>query len=113
MEMRYGKGNINRLVKRYHEETSNAEWFKKSTTECPGCLCRVEKNTGCNHASDIPFQMWGVVANLISTGPVDDVLEVWEALLLPVRRSDLWERPVRAFQQAWVVLPEIIRPQWI
>ncbi|KAF5337391.1 hypothetical protein D9611_003252 [Ephemerocybe angulata] len=49
IEQQYGKGNIAKLVNRYNEEIANNEWMKNSTTECPGCSCRVEKSLGCNH----------------------------------------------------------------
>lgn len=49
LEQRYGRGNLMRLVHRYQEEMANKEWLDRSTTECPGCSCRVEKNLGCNH----------------------------------------------------------------
>lgn len=54
IEQRYGKNNITRLVLRYQDEMANKEWLDRSTTECPGCTCRVEKNLGCNHVGLFP-----------------------------------------------------------
>ncbi|KAJ3508059.1 hypothetical protein NLJ89_g5962 [Agrocybe chaxingu] len=49
LERRFGKANILRLVATYREEKANLEWFKSSTTMCPGCRCYIEKTMGCNH----------------------------------------------------------------
>ena len=49
LERRFGKRNIQRLVAAHREEKLNSEWLRVSTTECPGCQVRVEKNLGCNH----------------------------------------------------------------
>jgi hypothetical protein len=51
IERRYGKANVLRLVAKYEEDKSNAEWFKSSTMACPGCRVSVEKSVGCNHVS--------------------------------------------------------------
>ncbi|CAA7264695.1 unnamed protein product [Cyclocybe aegerita] len=49
LEWRFGRANILRLVATYREEKANLEWFKSSTTMCPGCRCFIEKTMGCNH----------------------------------------------------------------
>lgn len=49
MEIRYGRNNMQRLVKQYKEGRANKEWLKNSTKECPGCRVYVEKSMGCNH----------------------------------------------------------------
>jgi len=49
IERRYGKATVLRLVAKYEEDKSNAEWFKSSTMACPGCHVSVEKSVGCNH----------------------------------------------------------------
>ncbi|KIM84557.1 hypothetical protein PILCRDRAFT_387571 [Piloderma croceum F 1598] len=49
IERRYGKATILRLVAKYEEDRSNAEWFTSSTMPCPGCRVHVEKSAGCNH----------------------------------------------------------------
>jgi hypothetical protein len=53
IERRYGKATVHRLVAKFEEEKSNAEWFKSSTMACPGCHVNVEKSVGCNHVSPI------------------------------------------------------------
>jgi E3 ubiquitin-protein ligase RNF14 len=53
IERRYGKANMLRLVAKYEEDRSNAEWFKSSTMACPGCHVSVEKSAGCNHVSPL------------------------------------------------------------
>lgn len=52
IEQRYGKAYILRLVAKYEEESANAEWFKSSTTVCPGCQVNVQKSFGCNHVGE-------------------------------------------------------------
>lgn len=104
LEQRYGKGNLMRLVHRYQEEMANKEWLDRSTTECPGCSCRVEKNLGCNHVRRFPPPFVAVT----DTAPSDDVLEVRKTLLLPMWRGDPWAQSIRALQPARAVLPEII-----
>jgi hypothetical protein len=53
IERRYGKVNVLRLVAKYEEDKSNAEWFKSSTMACPGCRVNVQKSAGCNHVSPL------------------------------------------------------------
>lgn len=49
LELRFGRANVLKLVALYNEEQANKQWLNRSTTECPGCQCRVEKSLGCNH----------------------------------------------------------------
>jgi len=48
-EQRFGRASVLKLVALYKEEQANKQWLNRSTTECPGCQCRVEKSLGCNH----------------------------------------------------------------
>lgn len=52
VEQRYGKRNIERLLKAHEEQKLNEEWLKSSTTNCPGCNVHVEKSLGCNHVGE-------------------------------------------------------------
>jgi len=58
IEQRYGKATILRLVAKYEEDRSNAEWFTSSTMPCPGCRVNVEKSAGCNHVSPLLMCEW-------------------------------------------------------
>lgn len=49
LEQQFGRVNIRRLINQYEEEKANLKWLAKSTMQCPGCHCHVEKNMGCNH----------------------------------------------------------------
>jgi E3 ubiquitin-protein ligase RNF14 len=49
LERQYGKKFLLKLVAKHEEDKENDRWFKASTTPCPGCSIRVEKNHGCNH----------------------------------------------------------------
>jgi E3 ubiquitin-protein ligase RNF14 len=49
LERHFGKNNIAKLVQKYEEEQINKKWIQATTTQCPGCGVRVEKNLGCNH----------------------------------------------------------------
>jgi hypothetical protein len=67
LERRFGKKHLVKLVAKYEEEKENEKWLEASTTACPGCGARVEKNLvgdcicrreqeltseqGCNHVS--------------------------------------------------------------
>jgi E3 ubiquitin-protein ligase RNF14 len=51
IERRHGKANVLRLVAKYEEDKSSAEWVKSSTMACPGCQVKVQKSIGCNHVS--------------------------------------------------------------
>jgi E3 ubiquitin-protein ligase RNF14 len=53
IERQYGKANVLRLVAKYEEDKSNAEWLKSSTMACPGCQVKVQKSAGCNHVSSL------------------------------------------------------------
>ncbi|BGP26799.1 hypothetical protein JCM10295v2_005759 [Rhodotorula toruloides] len=49
LELRYGTGNLKRLVAAYEEEKALQEWLAKNSTQCPGCGTHIEKSHGCNH----------------------------------------------------------------
>lgn len=49
LERRYGRANVQRLVRQHQEEEENHKWLESSTTECPKCNLRIEKSMGCNH----------------------------------------------------------------
>ncbi|ESK85858.1 e3 ubiquitin-protein ligase rnf14 [Moniliophthora roreri MCA 2997] len=49
MERRFGKKNIQKLVRTFNEEQANKKWLEASTMACPGCGVNVEKSLGCNH----------------------------------------------------------------
>ena len=43
MELRRGKGNLERLVRQWKEDEDNKKWVESKTTPCPTCGVRVEK----------------------------------------------------------------------
>lgn len=47
---KFGKKNLDRLVKETVEEKANLQYLDKSTTQCPHCQIRIEKSAGCNHS---------------------------------------------------------------
>lgn len=49
LQRRFGKGNLEKLVRRFEEDRANREWLDKSTMACPGCGVHTEKSAGCNH----------------------------------------------------------------
>jgi hypothetical protein len=49
LESRYGKANLQRLIRKIEEEKANQVWIESSTQECPYCSIHVEKSMGCNH----------------------------------------------------------------
>ena len=49
LELRFGKGNLKKLVRRFEEDRANREWLDKCTMACPGCGVHTEKSAGCNH----------------------------------------------------------------
>ncbi|MCO5612565.1 hypothetical protein L7F22_066833 [Adiantum nelumboides] len=49
MESRYGRSNLERMVRTHEEESANAAWLDKRTQQCPHCNVRIEKSMGCNH----------------------------------------------------------------
>ena len=67
MEIRRGKGNLERLVNQWREDEENKKWVQSRTTACAECGVRVEKryvfsarymdckliwlSHGCNHMS--------------------------------------------------------------
>lgn len=53
LERRFGKGNLEKLVRKIEEERANREWLDKSTMACPGCGVHTEKSAGCNHVCDL------------------------------------------------------------
>ena len=49
LQHRFGKGNLEKLVRQFEEDRANREWLDKSTMACPGCGVHTEKSMGCNH----------------------------------------------------------------
>lgn len=49
MEMKYGKSNLERMVRTFEEERSNRAWIEANTQRCPCCHVPITKNFGCNH----------------------------------------------------------------
>ncbi|UZJ51940.1 hypothetical protein CBS101457_001260 [Exobasidium rhododendri] len=49
MEVKYGKSNLERMVKNHEEEVQNKEYIESHTQRCPCCSVRIEKSMGCNH----------------------------------------------------------------
>jgi len=49
LQQRFGKGNLEKLVRQFEEDRANREWLDKSTMACPGCGVHTEKSMGCNH----------------------------------------------------------------
>lgn len=49
LERRYGRGNVEKVVRGYKSEKANMEFIKTHTTRCPRCEVAVEKSEGCNH----------------------------------------------------------------
>jgi len=49
MELKYGKSNLERMVKTHEEEVQNREYIESNTQKCPCCAVRIEKSMGCNH----------------------------------------------------------------
>jgi E3 ubiquitin-protein ligase RNF14 len=43
MEARKGKGNMEKMVRKWKEEEENKKWMKSRTRACAGCGVRVEK----------------------------------------------------------------------
>jgi len=49
LQHRFGKRNLEKLVRQFEEDRANREWLDKSTMACPGCGVPTEKSMGCNH----------------------------------------------------------------
>lgn len=49
MELRYGRNNLERMIRTHEEEQSNRKWMEQNTQSCPCCRIRVQKSVGCNH----------------------------------------------------------------
>ena len=49
LQCRFGKRNLEKLVRQFEEDRANREWLDKSTMACPGCGLHTEKSVGCNH----------------------------------------------------------------
>lgn len=49
MEIKYGKANLERMVRNHEEETQNRQYIESNTQKCPCCAVRIEKSMGCNH----------------------------------------------------------------
>ncbi len=43
MELRRGKGNLERMVSKWREDEENKKWLESRTRACAGCGVRVEK----------------------------------------------------------------------
>lgn len=54
LQRRYGKANLEKMVRRSKEDRANREWLDKSTMACPGCGVHTEKSMGCNHVRHGP-----------------------------------------------------------
>lgn len=86
LERKFGKGVIIKLVKEYQDEQSTNAWIESSTTACPNCKIHVEKSMGCNHVCELALAFKLHHNRSDSLGfHVDDVREVYAALLLPLR----------------------------
>lgn len=49
MELKYGRANLERMVRTYEEEMQNKQYIDSHTQSCPCCHVRIEKSMGCNH----------------------------------------------------------------
>ncbi|CAG8494145.1 20498_t:CDS:2 [Cetraspora pellucida] len=49
MELRYGKKNLEKLVRDANAELETSKWVKSNTQPCPQCETPIEKSMGCNH----------------------------------------------------------------
>ncbi|PWN38138.1 uncharacterized protein FA14DRAFT_116753 [Meira miltonrushii] len=49
MEMKYGKANLERMVRTFEEERSNRAWIEANSQKCPCCHINITKLMGCNH----------------------------------------------------------------
>lgn len=49
LERRYGRANVERMVRVFEEERQNREWMDGHSRQCPGCQARIEKSQGCAH----------------------------------------------------------------
>lgn len=49
MEMRYGRANLDRMVRAYEEEQSNKAWLEANCQSCPSCRIRINRSQGCAH----------------------------------------------------------------
>lgn len=108
LQRRFGKGNLEKLVRQFKEDKANMEWLEKSTMACPGCGVHTEKSVGCNHVChSSPLHDRLVIYALRIT---DDVRKVFATFLLSVWRKTAGVEPVRAFlAQGSPVLPEAVR----
>lgn len=49
MEIKYGKANLERMVRTFEEERSNRAWIEANSQRCPCCHINITKLMGCNH----------------------------------------------------------------
>jgi len=106
LQRRYGKGNLEKLVRQFEEERANREWLEKSTMACPGCGVHTEKSMGCNHVCHF-FRLHDRLE--VIHGRTDDLWKMLAALLLSVWWKTCGVGSVRAFlSQGSPVLPEAV-----
>lgn len=49
MEFKYGKKNLDILVRTYQDEESIRTWVSQNTQTCPNCSTPIERSAGCSH----------------------------------------------------------------
>ncbi|PWO00648.1 hypothetical protein FA09DRAFT_291331, partial [Tilletiopsis washingtonensis] len=49
MEQRFGRANLERLVRTEMEEQANREWMEANAKKCPSCAVSIELAFGCHH----------------------------------------------------------------
>lgn len=81
-----------KLVATYEEEQANKVWLESSTMACPGCQIHVEKSLGCNH---VYLTQTHITISADRNILIDDMFEVFPALLLPVWYQTARCRPVQ------------------
>lgn len=64
LQRRFGKGNLEKLVRQFEEDRANREWLDKSTMACPGCGVHTEKSAGCNHVCHFSYVLLRLACNL-------------------------------------------------
>jgi E3 ubiquitin-protein ligase RNF14 len=48
-EIRYGKKNLDKLIRDVATELEAEKWVKLNAQNCPSCKAAIEKSMGCNH----------------------------------------------------------------
>lgn len=49
MELKYGRANLERMVRMFDEEQRNKAWLESNSQSCPLCEIRINRSHGCAH----------------------------------------------------------------